>query len=243
MRRWGFLGEQINEIVTIDDVPSELRALRQLQPRNEDVPARSVRPMSVRMWAIKPGELKALDRRGRLIFAARCAMRVERWLPPKTSKAWNGALQLLAASAFGQPHASELKVFVRTLNDSGAIACNRLAQTDEPLGRCMNYATTTLALGLEATLLPDGPRFAKAIVDVAKNSASIAAVLAHAGRVRAPKGADAVEFACTRMWNEIRADVPLIAAAIDSIATAANPVAATRAVAAVWQWEKPEPRN
>jgi len=55
--------------------------------------------MSLRVWALKPGELKPLSRAGLVLLAARCALRVEPcffvwWVdaPAKARSAWSDGL-------------------------------------------------------------------------------------------------------------------------------------------------------
>jgi hypothetical protein len=169
--------------------------------------------MSVKKWAIKPGELKPLSRSSLLIWAARNAMRTEAWRPPGVKSSWDAALRLLVARAFDDADRAKVKPLARDLGDRGADACNRRdGKPTEALGQCMNYATQTLGCALAATLLPDGPALAKALIDVAKYAGSIPAVLAHAGLVRAPKGNDPVDVAALAMWSAMRTDLAACAA-------------------------------
>lgn len=167
--------------------------------------------MSVKAWALRPTEVKALSRAAMLRLAARCAMRVEPWTPPGAAAPWKRGLAHVCRVASTAP-AGDAQL-ARELQDLGARACNRLDATDEPLGRSINYAGLALALALEASALDVGPALTKTVIDGAKYAASIAAVLAHAGRVRVAGGKDPVEVACTTMWDAIRADIPVVAAA------------------------------
>ena len=65
-------------------------------------------------------------------------------------------------------------------------------------------------------------------------SASIAGVLAHAGRVVVPIGKDPVEVACLAMWDAIRADIPVVATVASDLETAKHRVAALRKCAPLW---------
>jgi hypothetical protein len=47
--------------------------------------------MSLRIWALKPAELKPLTPAGRLLFSARPAMRVAPWRPEAADDPWNEA--------------------------------------------------------------------------------------------------------------------------------------------------------
>src|SRR6185503_4319418 len=154
--------------------------------------------MTLRIWAIKPAELKQLPRERLLLLGARCAMRVEPWLPADAETTWSRGLEYVVASAFSE-------------SDWGAIACNTMSSVDEALGQCMNYTMQTLARAIDAASVDFGAPMKKVIIEVAKLSASIAAVLAHAGRVKVPPGADAVDVACVAMWDAIRADIPVLA--------------------------------
>lgn len=186
--------------------------------------------MTLKLWAVRPGELRRLERGPRLIWAARCALRVEAWRPPGLDATWEAGLRTLVAAAFAEPGAVAVAALARALGDQGAVACNRRDGTpEEARGRCMNYAASTLRGALEATALADGPALAKAVIDVAKAAGSIPAVLAHAGETHAPKGADAVEFAARALWDCMRTDL----AACRSI-VAPTTVADVRALAPLW---------
>jgi hypothetical protein len=192
--------------------------------------------MSLRVWAIQLGDLKGSSRAGLLFATARFALRVEPWVPPGAEGPWRDAIGWLAASATGDPtDAKVARRVARAIGDLGATACNRLDGTDEPLGRCMNYATSTLATGVEATTLPLGPALKKEVILAAKLSASIGAVLAHAGRVVAPDGSDPVDHASAASWSAIRADLGSIRAAESALAAAADRVTALRELAPPWR--------
>jgi hypothetical protein len=190
--------------------------------------------MTLRIWAIKLGELKPLSRAGLLLLGARCAMRVEPWLPPDAGPLWSRGLEHVVGAAFSAADADAAAKLRRALSDRGAIASNALAATDVPLGRCMNYATQTLARAIDATCLDDGAPIKKAIIETAKYSASIAGVLAHAGRVVVPSGVSAVDAACVAMWDAIRADISVLAGASSALENADDRVRALRECAAQW---------
>lgn len=189
--------------------------------------------MTVRRWALRPGELKALTRGGLLLLAARCAMRAEPWRPPGSARPWTDGLAFVVGAALAPAPAvvADARARARAISDLGARAYHRLAATDEPAGSCANHAAQALSLALEAAAVGDRPALVKAIIDVAKQSASIGPVLAHAGRVG---GADPVEAACAAVWGAIRADVTLLAAQSDAIARAKRPVQALRTCAPLW---------
>ncbi len=201
--------------------------------------------MSLRQWAVKPGELRALSRSGVMLFSARCAIRMEPWLPSSATKVFAKELLFLVDAAFGEPVAvGVLRKRAGALSDLGASACNKLAKTDEPLGICMNYATSTLVTALEAATSDDRKDAVKVALVCAKLSASIPAVWAHAGRVRAPAGVDPVDLACDAVWDAIRADIEPVAAHTADIEHAKDRVKALRAVAPSWRgraprWTKP----
>ena len=79
----------------------------------------------------------------------------------------------------------------------------------------------------------------KVIIETAKLSASIPAVMAHAGRIVVPAG-DAVEVACLAIWGAIRADVPAVAARLSDIAEARDRVLALRDCSAFWVDKVPD---
>jgi hypothetical protein len=195
--------------------------------------------MTLRIWVIKSGELDPLSRADLLLLGARCAMRVEPWSPRDTRALWSLGLEHVVASAFSEAEAGAASTLRRGLSDRGASACNALASTDEPLGRCTNYATQTLARAIDATCLGVGAPMKKAIVETAKLSASIAGVLAHAGRIDAPAGADAVDVACLAMWDAIRADIRALAGASSSLESAEDRSLALRECAPLWVGDVP----
>lgn len=189
--------------------------------------------MTIKAWAVKPGELRRLTRGPRLVWAARCAMRVEAWRPPGVEADWDAGLARLVSAVAAAPGTVEVAALARALSDRGARASNQRDGTAaEALGRCMNYATQALAGALAATAVADGPALAKAVIDVAKLAGSIPAVLAHAGQTEAPPGHDQVEFAALAVWGAMRADL----AACATLAAPAT-VAAVRALAPLWPSE------
>jgi hypothetical protein len=191
--------------------------------------------MSVRKWAIKIGELKPLSRAGLLLLSVRTAMRVEPWLPSGADPLWREGIDDLTKAAFKKPERSRRAMaLARKLSDLGATACNRLIATDEPLGRCMNYAVLTLSTAIDATNLDTGPELKQAVIDSAKMSGSIAAILAHANRVVVPPGDDPVEVACLTMWNAIRADIPTVASVISEVEVAKDRVDSLRKCSPFW---------
>lgn len=186
--------------------------------------------MSVTRWAVKPGELRGLARGPRLVWAARCAMRLETWRPPGVAADWDEGLRRLAAAADAAPGAIEVAALARALGDRGASACNaRDGTAAEALGRCMNYATQALAGALTATGLAAPPAVGKAVLDVARLAGSIPAVLAHAGATRTPRGRDPVETAATAIWDAMRADLARCAGVTPPVT-----VAEIRALGPLW---------
>ncbi|MFO0748447.1 MAG: hypothetical protein U1F43_22695 [Myxococcota bacterium] len=131
----------------------------------------------------------------------------------------------------------------RALSDAGADETNRTDDTpDEPIGRCRGYAHDVLAEAIDATTMADRKALVKQVGAVAKYAGSIAAVLGHAGRVRAPAGEDAVDWACGAMWAAIRADVAALVAlgAIPPrLSAARDRVAALRKLAPFWPGRRP----
>ena len=186
--------------------------------------------MSLRAWALKPSEVKALSRAGLVLLAGRCARRVEPWCPREARADWRRALSLVTASAKGRPPDRDAALrLARRLGDAGARACNaRDGTPDELLGRGMNYATGTLALALEAAVEPERATVLRLVLDAAKQSTAFAALHAHAGRVRAPAGTDAVTVACVRVWDEVRRDVAVLVAGEAAALQRAAPIDALR---------------
>jgi hypothetical protein len=167
-------------------------------------------------------------------------MRVEPWLPPGTDALWRKGLGYVATAAFDKPARSKAAMTLADeLSERGTIACNRLEVTDAPLGRCMSYTTQTLATAIEATNLDVGPALKKAVIDAAKLSASIAAILAHAKRIVVPSGQDPVDVACLAIWNSIRADIPAVAVATAELEAAKDRIAALRKCAPLWVGRTP----
>jgi hypothetical protein len=198
--------------------------------------------MAVRSVALKVGELKPLSRPGLLLLAARCAVRVEPWMPPGSATLWREGLAYVTTAAFSAPPRSkEASKLERKLSDRGADACNRLDAPDEPLGQCMNYATSTLGAAALATSLDMGAPLKKAVLDAAMLSKSIGAVLAHAGRVRGrrPPGLDAVDVAVLAFWDAIRRDIPGLAARTSELETAKDRVEVLRKLAPLWVGRPP----
>lgn len=193
--------------------------------------------MSVRGWAIKPGELKPLDRRGRLLFAARCAVRVEPWVPESALRSWQAGLASLVNHASSEPRAAaDVKREARALGDQGARAQNAHEAIDGPSASAFGYAVATLTEAIAATALPAGTELTKQVILSAKMAASIAALMAHAGRAGAPvgsAGADIVEAAAVTTWGAMRADIPLLAALVQAAPEALD-VATLRELGPLW---------
>lgn len=169
--------------------------------------------MALRLWSLEQSELRALAREGLLLLAVRCAMRVEPWRAPGLARDWRAGLAQVVASASSTPlDPSATRALARRIQEAGAIACNRLDGTArEALGRCHSYASSALAMSLEASAL-EGRPLAGALIYVAKLANSIPAVLAHAGRIRAPHGKSAVDHAAAIAWDATRRDVAALAA-------------------------------
>ena len=170
--------------------------------------------MSLRNLALKPGELKALSRSGLLLFAARCALRVEPCLrlwwpdpPAGIRTTWTRNLDFLVAAA-STPRVPRVAARSRSLSNAGAQAGRRFDSKDETRGRCLNYVFLTLSAGVETAALVDRAAAVKSTILTAKYSASIPAILAHAGRITTP--GDPVDTACGIVWNAIRVDVKLL---------------------------------
>lgn len=197
--------------------------------------------MSLRLWAIKVGELRPLDAGGLLLFGARCALRVSPWVPKDARRAWQAGLDIVLRAVGGEQFTPErIREVSRLVGDAGAIACNRLDGTkDEARGRCMNYATQTLVAVLDASQAADLKAQKKWIIDAAKLSASIPALLAHAGQIQARAG-DAVSEAAGTIWDAIRADIPVVTAARAANPSAPLSEAKLKALGPLWPGGKPE---
>jgi len=142
-------------------------------------------------------------------------------------------------SAFSVTDSEPIAKLRRDLSDRGAMACNELATTNEPLGRCMNYTTQILASALDAIALDDASALKKEVIQAAKLSASIPAILAHAGRIEVPSGSSAVDVACVTVWDAIRADIAAVANAVPAIERAEDRVLALTKCAPLWPGEVP----
>lgn len=187
--------------------------------------------MSLKVWALKPGELKPLDRDGLLIFTALCALRVEEWIPPEARARFTAALTAVVDhAAVGAAPPADIPARSRELSDLGATASHAKASVDEPVGRCHNYALLTAAIALELIPIADRPTIVKRVIVAAKHAGSIPALLANAGRVIAPAGHDPVDFACTQFWDARRADVVRVAAQRAALRAASDRLAALRAL-------------
>lgn len=150
--------------------------------------------MSLRKWAIKRSELKALDGAARLRFLSRVAQRVQPWAPNTAREKYVEGLALLMKP---DPRPN-IETHARELQDLGALACHQLYETDdEALGRCNNYATLVLANALRTSTLDD---MTDGIIDVAKHAGSTPPIWVRAN------GGD-VETAALQMWNAMRADL------------------------------------
>jgi hypothetical protein len=195
--------------------------------------------VNLRTIALKPGELRPLDRGGLLLLGLRCAARVAPWRPPSAEAPWAAGWALAMAAAVGPPaDPAAARALARALADAGARACNALTGADEPLGRAHNYACSTLSTVVEAAAVADRPPLLKEVILAAKLSASIPALLAHAGRAPLPAGADPsgdpVAAAMERVWSAIRADVGALAAGAQGVRAAADPGAALAALGPTW---------
>jgi hypothetical protein len=132
------------------------------------------------------------------------------------------------------PRVCEARRRGSALSSSGALACNRHMATDEPVARCFSYATSTLASAIEVAALPQGPPATKVVIDATKYASSIAALLAHAGRVRGPAGQDAVTVASTTAWDAIRGDIPALAVATTALHASPSRLDDLRALSPLW---------
>jgi hypothetical protein len=172
--------------------------------------------MSLKKLALKPGELKPLDRAALVLLAARCALRVAPWVPRASAALAKRELARVLADAFAgaQPDATQR---ARALAELGAREQNRAP--DDPLARCRGYALSTLAEAVAATALADRADVVKLASMGAKLAASMPAILAHAGLVITPSSvrASPVDYACGVTWAAIRVDVKAVAFACSAL--------------------------
>ncbi|MFO0000434.1 MAG: hypothetical protein ACK559_04840, partial [bacterium] len=133
--------------------------------RSPSTPRRAAAPggaVNLRTIALKPGELRPLDRGGLLLLGLRCAARVAPWRPPSAEAPWAAGWALAMAAAVGPPaDPAAARALARALADAGARACNALTGADEPLGRAHNYACSTLSTVVEAAAVADRPPLLK----------------------------------------------------------------------------------
>lgn len=196
--------------------------------------------MSVKAWAIKPGEVKPLDRAGLLLLGARVALRVGPWVHGPAVPHFQAVLAgVVQAAVTGAVLDVALQAERRGLADLGARICNRLDATDEPRGRAHNYAHQVLVAVSQGADALDRATVLKSALEAAKYAGSIAAIWGHAGRVLEVLGTphDPVDYACGLTWAALRADVALIVCEREALLAAPDPLAALLALAPHW----PEP--
>jgi len=160
-------------------------------------------------------------------------------MPLTCDEIWGQGLSHVVAAASADVPLGRRESLRREISDAGALASHALHESDEPLGRCMNHATQTLAAAVESASLGIGDGLKKRVIETAKYSASIPAILAYAGRVVAPDGEDPVDFACVFMWDTLRADIEPVREAEAVIGVAEDPVCALRACASLWSLGEP----
>lgn len=184
--------------------------------------------MSMRIWAVKPGELKALSRSDLLIFSVRCARRAEPWRPAAVAALWDQCLAHVLSSL--RETSTTSKELAQRLMDTNTAVAERMRAPDPLLARCMNHAGVALGIAVRACELTPGPALTKAAIEAAKMACSIPAVLAHGGRVAVANGENPVEVAATTIWNATRADV----AAIAPLSATPTTVGEVRDLAPLW---------
>jgi hypothetical protein len=115
----------------------------------------------------------------------------------------------------------------RLLEIDEALFSKRVAQDLGP------QAGADTGVALDAATLADRKVLVKTVIAVAKLSASLFAVWAHAGPVASTRG-DPVTEVCETTWAAIRSDVAAVARSTQRVREASDPVAALREVAALW---------
>ena len=190
--------------------------------------------MTIRAWAIKRSELKPLSRSGLILFAVRCALRVEPWVPMGT--VWRDGLRIATDGAFAEPTAAKSRsAHARAVSDEGARHANRLHGTaSEDLGRCANYATSTLAIAVEMNGETDAKKLVDLAMAAAKHAGSIGPVRAHAGRIVASNGTDVVALVATAAYDAMRGDIGLLVTGTARVEKATDRVKELRALGPLW---------
>lgn len=198
--------------------------------------------MSVQQWSIKPGELRGLPGPVLALFAGRAALRVAAFVPATVRAQWRAQLNWLIAAAGTGVGLDQAPSRRQTLSNLGAQHSQRRDGTAEEVqGRCMLYALLTLAIAVDVVAAPDLTAAKRLAIAAARHAASIPAVLAHAGQLRAPDGVDPVTHGCVTLWTALRGD--LAGARQWSPATlrdAPDPLAALRNVQPLWPADPPD---
>lgn len=174
--------------------------------------------MSMKQWAVKPGELGALDDDDLALFAARCALRVEPWAP-QTPLWLRGLVAALGGGGGG----------VGGGNGGLARALRQVDSADDVDGDCARYACDAVVAALDVAGAAERKARLRAAIDAAKLANSIFAVLAHSGRAGV-----SVDVTSPAAWGATRADIDVVAGAAAWIAGQRDPVRALRELGPLW---------
>lgn len=170
--------------------------------------------MSLKVWQLRPTELRPLGTEALLVLGARSALRVEPFVEREALATWKNAFALLLAPA---PDGAALGKMEKLLGALGARAANaRAGARPEALGRCMNHATSALAAlcALAAAPVAEVAAYRKGIADAVMYAGSIPALVAHAGLVPG-----SVPELAGPYWSAVRSDLPVLASLANLPAT------------------------
>ena len=127
--------------------------------------------------ALRPSELKKLDRAKLLLLGARCALRVKPWVLAQDFSPWDRGMSFLLLAIDKAPLAADASTEMKSMIELSAV--NRPSATDEVALRCSNYAISTLASAIEVAAYELSPGLVKGIIATAKLSASVFTSRAH----------------------------------------------------------------
>jgi hypothetical protein len=170
--------------------------------------------MGASSLAMKPGELRTLTDAQLVVVAVRCALRTEPWLTTirnrllrwSAEKTWRVAVKDVTAG-------TTLRANVNVLRTISARVANA---DDDEAGYALLTLSSACAVAVDVKKGVERKLLVKSVIDTGKYAASIAAMCAHAGRVKAADikstGCDdLVDGALVLVWNAARADVEALA--------------------------------
>lgn len=161
--------------------------------------------------ALRPGELKRLDRARLLLLGARCALRVKPWLLARSLPAWGKAMSFLLLAIDQAPPAVDASAEMKSLLET--LAFSQCSIDDKVTIKCNSYAVSTLASAIEVAPLELSPGLIKGIVSTAKLSASVFTSRAHAKVSTGDQTISFVDEVIEAVWNTIRTDIELVSKA------------------------------